>query len=187
MTKGSGQKGSGSQPQCDYYAAGLRESVDFRREYKEQRTIVKSGDMPVELSAQGKIKHLVHEKMETKEYCLDIYEQQLDSGSRSGRHRHLSEELLFIIEGNGYDLHWDVDFDCADEYSWDLEEEPKRFEWEAGDFVYVPPYCGHQHFNADPDRPVRFVSVTSRIIKKMGFDWIDQLENAPEYKEDRSE
>lgn len=174
--------GATTPPRCDFYAAGLVESAEFRERYKAQKTIVKSADMPVEVCAQGTLKHLVHEKMDTQEYCLDIYEQHLTPGGRSGKHRHLSEELLYVIEGTGYDLHWDIRFDCGDEYTWDSEEEPKRFDWEAGDFVYIPPYCSHQHFNPDSERPVRFVSITSRIIEKMGFDWVDQFEAAPEFE-----
>lgn len=166
-----------------FYRDALKESADFRKSYAGRKTVVKAAEMPWEDSPQGRIKHMVNEKMNTKENCLDIYQQALDPGSRSGKHRHLSEELLYILEGKGYDLHWDVKFDCADTYIWEWEKEPQKVEWEEGDFVYIPPYCTHQHFNADPDRPARFVSVTSRIIKAMGFDWLDQLENDPDYKE----
>lgn len=168
-------------PRSNLYAKDLASSAEFRRRYAAERTIVKRAEMPVEFGPQGVLKHLVHEDMGTQEYCLDIYEQYLAGGGRSGKHRHLSEEVLYVIEGSGYDLHWDLEFDCADEYSWDMAKEPKRFEWEAGDFVYIPPYCGHQHFNSDPENPVRFVSITSRIVKKMGFDWMEQLEDAPEH------
>ncbi|MBI4318000.1 MAG: hypothetical protein HY675_05885 [Chloroflexi bacterium] len=41
------------------------------------------------------------------------------------------------------------------------------------------PYVIHQQFNADPEHKARFVSVTNRIVKAMGFDWHDQLEEAP--------
>ncbi len=62
------------------------------------------------------------------------------------------------------------------EFSWD--DQPKRFEWSQGDFVYIPPYCAHQHFNADPTNEARIVVVNSRIVKPMGFDWFEQLERA---------
>jgi len=168
---------------CAYYREALEESKVFRESYAGRKTIIKAEEMPWEDSPQGRIKHMVNEKMNTKENCLDIYQQFLAPGSRSGKHRHLSEELLYILEGKGYDLHWDVKFDCQDTYIWEWETEPRKFEWEEGDFVYIPPYCIHQHFNADPEKPARFISVTSRIVKAMGFDWFDQLENAPEYQE----
>ena len=39
------------------------------------------------------------------------------------------EELAFVVEGAGYDLHWDMMFDCKDEFLWEWAAEPKKFEW----------------------------------------------------------
>jgi gentisate 1,2-dioxygenase len=89
--------------------------------------------------------------------------------------------VFYVVEGSGYDLHWDVRFDCADKFEWSWDEEPKRFEWSQGDFVYIPPYCTHKHFNSDPNNEARIIVINSRIIKPMGFDWFDQLENAEGY------
>lgn len=172
-----------SKLKSKHYHEALEESRAFRERDANRKVIVKAEEMTMELCPQGILKHMVNEKMNTREYCLDIYQQFLAPGGHSGKHRHLSEEVLYILEGKGYDLHWDVRFDCEDMYIWDWETEPRKFEWEEGDFVYIPPYCTHKHFNADPDRPARFVSITSRIIKAMGFDWLEQLENAPEYEE----
>lgn len=165
----------------NFYAEAVKASQEFRKEYDERKGAVKWSEMPFEKSPNGLIKHIINEKMNTKECCLDIYMQFLPAGKASGTHRHLSEEVFYVIEGRGYDLHWDVNFDCKDvmEFSW--EKEPKKFEWKAGDFVYIPPYCAHKHFNADPKNEARIISVTSRIIKAMGFDWFEQLENAEGY------
>ena len=116
--------------------------------------------------------------MNTKECCLDIYQQLLPAGKASGKHRHLTEEIFFVVEGSGYDLHWDVRFDCKDEFEFSWDETPKRSEWSQGDFVYIPPCCAHQHFNSDPENEARIVVVNSRIVKPMGFDWFEQLERA---------
>jgi quercetin dioxygenase-like cupin family protein len=113
------------------------------------------------------------------EMCVDIYMQFIEGGSRTGKHRHLSEEIFYVVEGSGYDLHWDVKFDCKDEFEWAWESEPKKFEWKEGDFVYIPPYVMHQHFNGDAKNEARIIVINSRIVKKMGFDWFEQVENAP--------
>ena len=65
------------------------------------------------------------------------------------------------------------------EFEW--EAEPRKFEWKQGDFVYIPPYCAHQHFNADPANEARIIVVNSRIVKAMGFDWFGQIEGAQGY------
>ena len=165
--------------QVDFYAQALEVSKAFRDDYKARLNVVKAEQMPFERSPDGLIKHIIHEDLNTKECCLDIYMQFLPGGQRSGKHRHLTEEIFFVVEGSGYDLHWDVRFDCKDEMEFSWDETPKRFEWSEGDFVYIPPYCAHQHFNADPANEARIVVVNSRIVKPMGFDWFEQLERAP--------
>lgn len=162
----------------DFYAEALKASKQFRGEYDARMNVVKASEMPFERSPNGLIKHIINEKMNTKECCLDIYMQFLPPGKASGKHRHLSEEVFYVVEGEGYDLHWDVRFDCHDKMEFDWETEPKKFEWKPGDFVYIPPYCAHKHFNASLTNEARIISVTSRIVKPMGFDWFEQLENA---------
>ena len=160
------------------YADALAQSAEFREAYVSRLNVVKSEDMPFERSPDGLIKHVVHEQLDTKECCLDIYMQFLPAGGSSGKHRHLSEEIFYVIEGEGYDLHWDLKFECADEFEWDWQTEPKKFAWKAGDFVYIPPYAIHQHVNGSADRQARIMVITNRIVKEMGFDWFEQVENA---------
>ena len=48
--------------------------------------------------------------------------------------------------------------------------------------IYIPPNTIHQHFNADPERPVRLISAINRIYQKFGLNDLEQLEDAPEYQ-----
>ena len=160
---------------ADFYREALRQSQQFREEYDGYLNVVKSAQMPLERSEDGLLKHIVNEGMKTKEMCLDIYMQFIPTGKRSGKHRHLSEEVFYVIEGSGYDLHWDVKYDCKDTIEFEWEAQPKRFEWAVGDFVYIPPYCAHQHFNSGAGE-ARIAVMNSRIVKAMGFDWFEQLE-----------
>ena len=147
-----------------------------------RRKILHPEDMPWEMSRQGLLKHLINEDMNTRMETVDAYMQIIPPGSRSGKHRHLAEECLYVIEGNGYDLHQDCDVEITDTYFWKPQDEIQRFEWEAGDVIYVPPNTIHQHFNADPERPARLVSVINRIFKHSGLNDLEQLEDAPEYR-----
>jgi len=176
------KKAQGGSGQATYYKEDVEESKAFRQGYKKRRGVVKAEEMPWEDTPQGRMKHVIHEKMNTRECALEMYQQFLAPGGASGKHRHMAEEVFFVLEGRGYDLHWDVKFDCADQYSWDWEKEPKRFDWEEGDFVYIPPYTTHQHFNADSGKPARFITATNRIVKELGFNWLEQVEPAPDYK-----
>ena len=144
--------------------------------------VVRPEDMPWEMARQGLLKHLMNEAMNTRMETVDAYMQIIPPGSRSGKHRHLAEECLYVLEGKGYDLHQDCDVEITDTYHWKPQDEVKRYEWEAGDVIYIPPNTIHQHFNSDPDRPVRLISAIIRIYNKFGLNDLEQLENAPEYE-----
>ena len=144
--------------------------------------VVHPEQMPWEMSRQGLLKHLLNEAMNTRMESVDAYMQIIPPGSRSGKHRHLAEECLYVLEGRGYDLHQDCDVEITDTYHWKAQDEVKRYAWEAGDVIYIPPNTVHQHFNADPQRPVRLISAINRIYRKFGLNDLEQLEDAPEYQ-----
>ena len=121
----------------------------------KRKKIVHPEDMPWEMARQGLLKHLVNEAMNTRMETVDAYMQIIPPGSRSGKHRHLAEECLYVVEGHGYDLHQDCDVEITDTYHWTPQAEIKRYEWEAGDVIYVPPNTIHQHFNASAAKPAR--------------------------------
>ncbi|WP_407280895.1 cupin domain-containing protein [Aromatoleum evansii] len=149
---------------------------------RQRRKVIRPEDMPWELARQGVLKHLLNSQMNTRMETVDAYMQIIPPGSRSGRHRHLAEECLYVLEGRGYDLHQDCDVEITDTYHWKVQDEVKRFEWEAGDVIYVPPNTVHQHVNASPDQPVRLISAVNRIYKQCGLNDLEQLEDAPEYQ-----
>jgi hypothetical protein len=99
---------------CSFRADAIENSAEQRRLYEAAANIVTPEQMPMENSPEGLIKHLVNERMTTKECCVEAYMQFLPPGGRSGKHRHMWEEVLFVVEGSGYDLHWDLKFDCLD-------------------------------------------------------------------------
>jgi quercetin dioxygenase-like cupin family protein len=148
----------------------------------KRKKIITPAEMPWEMSRQGILKHLLNEQMNTRMETVDAYMQIIPPGSRSGKHRHLAEECLYVLEGQGYDLHQDCDVEITDDFHWMPQEEVQRFEWEAGDIIYVPPNTIHQHFNADGDRPARLISSINRIFKHCGLNDLEQIENAPEYR-----
>ena len=147
----------------------------------KRKKVVHPEEMPWELSRQGLLKHLLNEQMNTRMETVDAYMQIIPPGSRSGKHRHLAEECLYVLEGRGYDLHQDCDVEITDTYQWKPQPEIKRYEWEAGDVIYIPPNTIHQHFNADPKRAVRLISAINRIYKNCGLNDLEQIEDAPEY------
>jgi len=175
---GAWMQGAGNER---LYQKLLDEARDAPSRNARRRKIIRPEEMPWEMSRQGILKHLINEDMNTRMETVDVYMQLIPPGSRSGRHRHLAEECLYVLEGKGYDIHRDCDVEMTDTFVWTPQEEEKRFEWEAGDYIYIPPNTIHQHFNADPERPVRLISSTARIFRQMGLNTLEQLEDAPEY------
>ncbi len=167
---------------ADFYKEALEASKKFRKEYLDRLNVVKHDQMPMERTPDGLIKHIINEKMNTKECAIDIYMQFLDAQGATGTSRHLTEEIAFVIEGKGYDLHYDVKFRCEEAFVWEWETTPKKYEWGPGDFIYVPPYCAHKRVNTT-DQEARVVVINSRMVKAIGFDWFDQLEPAKGFED----
>jgi quercetin dioxygenase-like cupin family protein len=172
------RKGTANQK---LYQALLDDAAAAPARNARRKKVVRPEDMPWEMSRQGLLKHLISEAMNTRMETVDAYMQIVPPGSRTGKHRHLAEECLYVLEGRGYDLHQDCDVEITDTYHWKPQDEVKRYEWEAGDVIYIPPNTIHQHFNASADKPVRLISVINRIFKACGLNDLELLEDAPEY------
>lgn len=165
-----------------YYDESLEAAQRRKTDDKKLQEVIKAEKMPWEASRHGLLKHVINEKINGRVRTVDIYIQEIPPGGRSGKHRHMAEEFLFVLEGRGYDLHWDVNARIEDHYTWEIEKEPKKYEWEAGDVIFVPVNTVHQHFNSDPENPARLISGTNRIYKQMGFHDLEQIEDAPKIK-----
>lgn len=165
----------------DLYQQLLDDAEGAPARNAQRKKVVHPNEMPWEMSRQGLLKHLINEDMNTRMETVDAYMQIIPPGSRSGKHRHLAEECLYVVEGRGYDLHQDCDVEITDTYHWKPLDEVSRWDYEAGDVIYVPPNTIHQHFNADPDRPLRLISVINRIFKQCGLNDLEQIEDAPEF------
>ena len=158
-----------------YYQQDLYESAAT----DTRERVVHPAEMPWEDSPQGKLKHVVNQRMANVNNAqMDIYIQELAPGRASGKHRHMAEEAVYILEGKGYDLHWDVDAELKDKYTWHTAAEPKKLEWEEGDLVIIPVNTVHQHVNADPEKPARIISAMNAIYRWLGFLDLEQVEPA---------
>ena len=57
---------------ADFYAKALESSREFRKEYQKRTKVVKWHDMAMERTADGLVKHIINEGMNTVECCIDI-------------------------------------------------------------------------------------------------------------------
>jgi quercetin dioxygenase-like cupin family protein len=165
-----------------YYDELLDEATTAAERNADRPKVIKASQMPWENAPHGLLKHIVNEGMNTRAETVDAYMQVIPPGSKSGKHRQLAEQAFYVIEGSGYDIHVDCDLAIVDDnYTWQPINVEQKFEWEAGDVVYVPPNTISQHFNGSETKPARIAMITNRIYRKIGLNDLEQLENAPEY------
>ena len=74
---------------------------------------------------------------------IGIHFAEVPPNSPAGTHRHLCEAIIHILEGRGYSV-----------------INGERYDWEAGDTIFIPPLSWHKHVNTD-DKPMRFVAAWS--------------------------
>jgi quercetin dioxygenase-like cupin family protein len=149
---------------------------------EDRKKVVKPEDTAWETTRDGRIRVLCSkDRNDVRVFSVDVYEQEIPAGSRSGKHWHMADEVLYVVSGNGYSLHWEVEAEIAEKYYARVAKEPTRHEFTAGDTLYVPQNTIHQHFNASDDEPLVLVSVQNRLIKYLGYDKVVHLEDAPEY------
>ena len=98
--------------------------------------------------------------------CVEAYMQFIKPGERSGKHRHMWEEVIFVAEGSGYDLHWDLKFDCLDEFEWEWADRAEAVRMEARRLHLCPAVHHPPAFRQR--REARLIVISNRIVKEMG-------------------
>ena len=147
------------------------------------KKVITPEDTPWELTPHGYIRRLADETVPFRIKTVDAYEHEIPGGSRSGRRWQMGDVLVYVLEGKGYDLHWDVETEITDQYYARIAKEPTRWDWHEGQMVWIPQNSVSQHFNADPSNPAKLLVATNRVYKMMGYSRMEQLVNAPEYDE----
>lgn len=149
----------------------------------EGRTkVITPADTTWELTPQGRVRVMSSpERTDIRLFSVDVFEQEIPADSRSGRYWKMADEVLYILEGEGYSLHWEVQAEIADRYYARVAKEPTWHEFTAGDTVYIPQNTVAQHFAAS-GAPVRLLSAQNRVFKHLGYDAVHYFEPAPEYR-----
>jgi quercetin dioxygenase-like cupin family protein len=171
-----------SGPVADEDAVGPR--VDWSQLWtpgvEKRRKVVKPSTTPWELTRLGKVRTLSAPGDDVRNFSVDAFVLEIPAGSRSGQRWHMADEVLYVLDGSGYSLHWEVEAEIAEKYHARIAKEPTRHEFKTGDTLYVPHNTVAQHFSAD-GQPLHLLSGQNRLFKQLGYDNVVFLENAPEY------
>ena len=160
----------GTVPEGQQDAFGERE--DWSRLWtpgvERLRKVVHSADEPWTDTRDGRLKWLARSGMDVRLFGIDVYLQAIPAGGRTAAHWHMADELLYVLGGRGHTLEWQVEADIDDRYYARVAREPRRFDWEAGDVVYVAQNTVHQHVGDDDE--VELVGARNRLFQLLGYD-----------------
>jgi len=85
----------------------------------------------------------------------------------------MADEVLYVLEGGGHTLEWQVEAEIGDCYLARATREPRRIEWGRGDLVYLAQNTIRQHV-ATGD--VRLLCCRNRLFGLLGYDATAYLE-----------
>ena len=146
-----------------------------------KQKVMKPDDAAWETTPDGRVRVRVSRDTDSRVHSVDLYEQEIPPGSRSAKHWHMADEVVYVIAGSGYSLQWEVEAEIAERYYARIAKEPTRWPFHPGDTVYVPQNHVHQWFNTSESEPLVVLSCQNRLIKHLGYDTVVYLEDAPEF------
>jgi quercetin dioxygenase-like cupin family protein len=145
---------------------------------KARRKVVKKGETRWETTRDGRVRVLSSpDRTDIRTFVVDAYEQEIAAGGRSATHWHMADEVCYVLAGKGHSLQWDVAADIGEKYQARVAKEPSRWEFAAGDVLYVPQNTVHQQV-AEGSEPVRLLVAQNRLFKLLGYDSVVYLEDA---------
>jgi quercetin dioxygenase-like cupin family protein len=148
---------------------------------EQRKKVVTQEDGHWETTQMGRVRILNSmDHTDHRQFSVDVFEQEIPAGSRSGKYWKMADEVDYVLEGNGYSLHWEVQQEIAEKYYARIANEPSRHEITEGDTLYIPQNTVVQHFAAD-GTPLKLLSTQNRVFKHLGYDKVHYFEDAPEY------
>jgi quercetin dioxygenase-like cupin family protein len=146
--------------------------------WEEHKKVIKPADTKWETTGDGKVRVILSpQRTDARTHSLDLYQQEVAPGGRSGKHWHMADEAVYVISGSGQSLQWDVEAEIDDKYYARIAKEPTRWDFSKGDLVYVPQNTVHQIVNAGKE-PLVFLSAQNRVFKHIGYDNVVHFEPA---------
>ena len=152
---------------ADFYQINYDMMAQARRRAEEGRVVIKGKELPWQQGRQGRLRfYLFPTISDTAVQGWRLFMH--DIRTHSGRHRHQGGLAIYVIEGKG----WTV-------------VDGVRHEWEGGDLILLPVQpggCEHQHFNAEPGQPCKWLAmIYGAFVDALG-NVMEQKEESPDYR-----
>lgn len=147
----------------------------------DRKKVISPADTKWETTPLGRVRVMSSpERTDARIFSIAAFELDVPAGSRSGKYWKMADEVLYVLEGGGYALQWEVEAEIAEKYYARVAKEPVRYEVTEGDTLYVPQNHICQLFAAD-GTPLRVLSAQNRVFKHLGYDTVHYFEDASEY------
>jgi len=142
--------------------SGKYSLLEERRRQRESPRVYKTDETPWRGGPVKWNKTLINPGMGLTQTLQAAFEE-LAPGGRSQKHGHQNSAIMYVLFGEGYDVH-----------------DGERVDWRAGDCLIVPPGVVHQHFNASDERPARVLVIkTKPLYNFAGLNFQEFVEKAP--------
>jgi quercetin dioxygenase-like cupin family protein len=145
---------------------------------QERSKVVRSPDLPWESTEDGLVKTICSPRTtDVRSFGLDLQMLRVRPGGRTALHWHMSDEYLYVIQGQGRTRQWDVSMELDDKYYAHVAKKPVEADFAVDHHIYVPPNTQHVFENTGGDDVV-LMSAQNRLFKHMGYDKTVILEPA---------
>ncbi len=153
--------GEGDGQAARLYAEQVRFAFDEEHRRRASRVMVKASELAFEPTAMGRLAYVVDPRIGFHVKALATVVAEIPPGRRSGAHRHLYDEIDYVIAGRGRAI--------VDDETYPLKR---------GDTLAMPVFAWHQFFN-DGDQPLRILSHSTRpAMENLGLVLTQQGELA---------
>jgi gentisate 1,2-dioxygenase len=143
------------------YSGELNFALAEEAARRKSRVLVKGSELSFERTPMGRVAYVVDNRIGFHTKALATVIGEVDPGKHSGAHRHLYDEVDYVLAGTGQATVDDVTFDIK-----------------PGDTLAIPPYAWHQYFNTG-DEPMRVLAFSTRpMLESLGLSLVQQGEVA---------
>lgn len=167
-------------PDDDRFEPGVEWAIGRRSQDVGLKKVLKPGDTPWEWTPHGYMRRIAGPDVPLRIKATTAHLQEIPPGSQTGKRWQMADECIQFLEGSGYSLHWDVAAEIGDKFYARIAKEPSRWEWKAGDSMWIPQNAVFQHFNSDPSRPVKLITAHNTAFEWLGYQAVD-LDPCPEW------
>ncbi len=153
--------GDGHSEASRLYAEQVAFAYNEEHRRRASRVLVKGSELKFEPTAMGNLAYVVDSRIGFHAKALATVVAEIPPGKRSGAHRHLYDEIDYVLAGKGRCI---VD--------------DQAFEIKKGDTLAIPVFGWHQYFNAG-DEPLRILAHSTRpTLENLGLVLTHQGEHA---------